>query len=140
MTIPKAEVWQPVNHFRVGDKDYLVFGDRLKTYILDRRGNTRVNVTAFFPKSVRNNYVFDHSGRTADARIAITDTAGLVHFIYFNGNHTTLIWAGLPAIHFFDYKDMDGDGKKEYIFLDEAKLQVFKENKELLYEYDFKHR
>jgi hypothetical protein len=41
--------------------------------------------------------------------------------------------------HFFDYKDMDGDGRKEYIFLDATRLQVFQENKKLLYEFDFDH-
>ena len=135
----ESEVAQPINHFRVGDKDYLVFGDRLKTYILDRRGNERVNVTAYFPKSELNNYVFDNPGRTADARIAITDTAGLIYFIYFNGNHTTLYMGKYSGSHFFDYKDMDGDGRKEYIFLEGTRLLVFKENKKLLYEFDFNH-
>ncbi len=136
----ESEVSQPVNHFRVGDKDYLVFGDRLRTYILDRRGNTRVNVTAFFPRSDRNNYILDIPGRSADARIAITDTAGLIHFIYFNGNHTSVDMGRFSGNHFFDYKDMGGDGKKEYIFLDDNKLKVFKEDKAMLYEYDFKRR
>jgi hypothetical protein len=135
----ESQVKQPVNHFRVGEKDYLVFGDLLKTYILDRRGNERVNVTAYFPKSDLNNYILDNPGRTADARIAITDTAGLIHFIYFNGNHTTLYMGKYSGGHFFDYKDMDGDGSKEYIFLDATRLQVFKENKKLLYEFDFNH-
>ncbi len=136
----ESEVTQPVNHFRVGTRDYLVFGDRLRTYILDRRGNTRVNVTAFFPKSPRNNYVFDHSGREAEARMAITDTAGQVHFIYFNGNHTVVDMGRFSGSHFFDYKDVGGDRKKEYIFLDDNRLTVFKENKDMLYEFDFKNR
>ncbi|MBN1414133.1 MAG: DUF3352 domain-containing protein [Bacteroidales bacterium] len=136
----ESEVWQPVNHFKVGDKDYIVFGDRFKTYILDRRGNTRVNVKAYFPRSVHNNYILDYSGKVSDARVITTDTAGLVHFIYFNGNHTTLNIGLYTGDHFFEYKDMNGDGRKEYIFLDKNKLQVFEENKELLYEHDFNHR
>jgi hypothetical protein len=135
----ESEVKQPINHFRVGDKDYLVFGDRFKTYILDRRGNERVNVTAYFPKSEFNNYIFDNPGRAADARMVITDTTGLIHFIYFNGTHTTLFMGKYSGSHFFDYKDMDGDGRKEYIFLDATRLQVFKENKKQLYEFDFDH-
>ena len=136
----ESEVTQPVNHFRVGDKDYLVFGDRLRTYILDRKGNTRVKVTAFFPKSARNNYVFDNSGGSSDARMAITDTAGQVHFIYFNGNHTVVDMGRFSNSHFFDYKDISGDRKKEYIFLDDNRLVVFKENKDMLYEVNFKHK
>jgi hypothetical protein len=135
----ESEVVQPVNHFRVGEKDYLVFGDRMKTYILDRRGNERINVTAYFPKSALNNYILDNPGSSADARIAITDTAGLIYFIYFNGTHTTQFMGKFSGNHFFDYKDMDGDGRREYIFLDATRLQVFKENKKLLYEFEFNY-
>ena len=46
----ESEVTQPLNHFRIGDRDFLVFGDRYKTYILDRKGSTRVNVDTYFPQ------------------------------------------------------------------------------------------
>jgi hypothetical protein len=133
----ESQVWQPVNHFKAGDKDFLVFGDRLKTYILDRKGNTRVNISTYFPKSVRNNYIFDGSGRTTGSKIVTTDSTGQIHFIYFNGNHETIDMGRFTGNHFFDYKDMDGDGKREFIFLDGKKLSVFKDNKTRLYEFEF---
>lgn len=133
----ESYVTQPVNHFRIGSKDYLVFGDRLKTYILDRRGNTRLHVSEYFPKSVQNNYLLDYYGNETNARIAITDTTGLIHFIYFNGNHTTVDLGRFSGNHFFDCKDMDGDNKVEYIFLDNNRLNIFKENKTLLFDFTF---
>jgi hypothetical protein len=133
----ESQVWQPVNHFRIAGKDYLVFGDRLKTYVLDRRGNTRVHVTAYFPKSLFNNYLLKESGIIAENSIVTTDTTGMIHFLYFNGKHSTLGMGKFSTSHFFDLKDMDGDGKKEYIFLDRNKLSVFKENKGLLYDFKF---
>jgi hypothetical protein len=135
----ESQVWQPVNHFMVGDKDYLVFGDRYKTYILDRKGKTRVSAKAFFPKSVLNNYQLDYRTRESEARIVITDTTGLIHFIYFNGTHDTLDMGRYSGNHFFDCKDMDGDGKKEYIFLDKTRLRVFRENRKILFDYEFNH-
>jgi hypothetical protein len=133
----ESNVTQPVNHFRVGTKDYLVFGDRLKTYILDRRGYARVNVTEYFPRSVQNNYLIDYQRNETDARLVVTDTTGLIHCISFNGNHTTIDMGRFTGNHFFDCKDMDGDNKVEYIFLDNNKLIIFKENKTLLYEFTF---
>ena len=60
---------QPVNHFQVENKDYIVFGDRLKTYILDRRGSDRVVVNELIPKSENNNYQLDDRGTVKNSRI-----------------------------------------------------------------------
>ena len=43
-----------IQHFRIKDKDYIVFSDTLNTYILDRKGNSRVDLQEQFAKS-RNN-------------------------------------------------------------------------------------
>lgn len=37
-----------VQHFRVADKDYIVFADRYRFYILDRKGKERVRVSSVF--------------------------------------------------------------------------------------------
>ncbi|HKJ42096.1 MAG TPA: DUF3352 domain-containing protein, partial [Sunxiuqinia sp.] len=44
-------VTNPVKHFRVGNKDFIVCADHYKTYILDRRGDTRVKTPANFEHS-----------------------------------------------------------------------------------------
>jgi hypothetical protein len=55
----ESMVTQGVNHYRIGDKDFLVFGDRYRTYILDRKGNTRISTDTYFPRSQNNNYFID---------------------------------------------------------------------------------
>jgi hypothetical protein len=133
----ESEVNQPINHFRLENKDFIVFGDKFKTYILDRKGNARVDVEEIFPRSSNNNYLVDDRDNLADSRIVITDTAGVVYFIYFNGIIEKLNLGQFTSGHFFDFKDMDGDGYKDFIYLDNRSLKVLRHNKKRLFEYSF---
>jgi len=126
-----------INHFRIDNKDYIVFGDNFKTYILDRKGKARIDVQDIFPISVNNNYLLDHTDNLAKSRIAITDTAGIVYFIYFDGKIKKMNFNNFTPNHFFDYKDMDGDGTKDFIFLDKGTLVVYKNDKTRLFDYNF---
>ncbi|MBN2481153.1 MAG: hypothetical protein JXB19_05400 [Bacteroidales bacterium] len=129
---------QPVQHFKVLDRDYIVFGDGLRTYILDRRGNIRTNVTTYFQKSAANRYFLDVSGRTADARLVTTDTAGTVYFIYLDGRINTFELAPYSNGHFFEYQDLNGDGSREYIFLEDNILTVYLNDKKKMFEIVFR--
>jgi hypothetical protein len=133
----ESEVNQDINHFRIDNKDFIVFGDRLKTYILDRRGNVRVNVQDIFPLSINNNYILDEKNNIENSRIVTTDTAGIVHFIYFNGKIEKLKLGEFSYDHFFDFKDVDGDGNRDFIYLDKSYLRVYKYNRTKLFNYDF---
>jgi len=133
----ESEVTQDVNHFRIDNKDFIVFGDRLKTYILDRRGSVRVNVQDIFPVSLNNNYILDEKDNIENSRIVTTDTAGVVHFIYLNGKIEKIKLGEFSYDHFFDFKDVDGDGNRDFIYLDKSYLRVYKHNKTKLFDYDF---
>ncbi|MBN2214474.1 MAG: hypothetical protein JW723_09535 [Bacteroidales bacterium] len=128
-----------INHFRVGTRDYIVFGDRLRTYILDRKGNTRVNVRELIPGSENNNYHAEIKEDPGKSFIAMTDTAGLVYRIYFNEKIEKVDIVKCSPEHYFDFKDMDGDGNKDYVFLDQDKLMVYKHDKSQLFSHDFDH-
>jgi hypothetical protein len=135
----ESEVTQPVNHFRVADKDFIVFGDRLRTYILDRKGNTRVTVDTFFQRSSRNNYLLDIPRNGSDPYFITTDTAGKVYYIYLDGRIKTIELSKFTDMHYFDYKDMNGDGKPEFIYLENNVLTVFNNNKSKLFAYKLKY-
>jgi hypothetical protein len=109
----------------------------LRTYILDRKGNTRVNVRELIPRSQNNNYYLESKQDINQSFIALTDTAGLVYRIFFNGKIEKQDFIKCSPNHYFDFKDLDGDGNKDYIFLDQDKLRVFKDNKTILLSYDF---
>jgi hypothetical protein len=134
----ESEVNQSVNHFRVGDKDFLVFGDRLRTYILDRKGNTRISTPVFFPRSVMNNYYLNLPRDGSAPAIVTTDTTGIVYFIRFNGETETVKLDYFSSTHFFDYRDITGDGVPEFIFADGNRLSVYSQDKSRLFTYTFR--
>ena len=133
----ESTVNQPVRHFRVGTRDYIVFGDKLRTYILDRKGNDRVHVNELIPRSQNNDYQIEEGDNSQKAFIVFSDTAGTVNKIFFDGHIERFMLSDYTAGHFFDFKDVDGDGQKDFIFLDQNKLTVFKSNKSKLFDYDF---
>jgi hypothetical protein len=134
----ESEVTQPINHFRIGDKDFLIFGDRFKTYILDRKGNTRVNADTYFPRSANNNYLLDLPRDGSAPSVVTTDTTGKIYYIGFNGKVRTLEPPGrFSNRHFFDYKDLNGDSKPEFIYLEDEKLIVFNSDQSILFSHKF---
>lgn len=133
----ESEVSQPVQHFKVGDRDYIVFGDRFKTYILDRRGNPRTALNTYFQKSSANPYFLEPGGQPSDARLVATDTAGKVYSIYFDGRVSTEDLGPYSDAHFFEYHDLNGDGKNEYIFLEENLLTVYNNDKSIRFTVSF---
>lgn len=133
----ESKVISEIQHFRIGNRDYIVFADQLKIYILDRRGNTRVKLDKVIPKSKRNNLCLDYLPGSSNPRLAITDTAGTVTFISFSGRTETLKIKEYTPDHFFDLEDMNGDGSNDLIFLDQGRLEVFSQNRSKLFSYDF---
>jgi hypothetical protein len=130
-------VTQPVNHFRVTDKDYIVFGDRTSTYILDRKGEARVKTAEIIFKSPNNNYFLVNNNSLTDSYLITTDTNGFVCKIYFDGRVEKQEIKNFTAQHFFDFKDVNADGKSDYIFFDKNELYVYQSGGSLLFEKKF---
>ncbi len=130
-------VKQPVQHFRVEDKDYIVLADKYKTYILDRKGDERVILKKEFKKSERNSFYLNNTGNVNTSYLVSTDINGFVYKLYLDGNVETLKFMELSDKHFFDYKDINADGKSDFIFLDNNELSVYTQPDELLFSKQF---
>lgn len=117
-------VLQPVQYFNIEGKDFIVFGDKQKTYILDRKGNDRVIPKSLITKSQNNKYHLHNTGKVANSYILTTNTEGNLVKIYFDGNTEIITIKNLSPTHYFDYKDINGNGKSDYIFLDNQNLRV----------------
>lgn len=126
-------VANPVKHFRVGSKDYIVCADRYKTYILDRQGNTRVKTTGDFEHSGNDLYLV----QAAQPAIATTDVNGVVHLQYFNGQHETVKTNGFSKDHYFEVEDLNADGKTDFIFADKNQLYGFTSSGKKLFDREF---
>lgn len=126
----ESAVTTPVQHFRINNKDYIVFKDAGKIYIQDRRGETRVKTPVKFENS-NNPLVL---GMNATPKIVADDKNGTVHYLYFDGKSAEKNVGGFGAGHFFTAGDLDGNNIPDFVFIDGNKLEVKDENGKMLYE------
>ena len=129
----------PVQFFRIEDNDYLIFADNLKTYIVNRRGEIRINVTNSFTKS-RNSLFYLETGNGIETRFVTTNSAGEIKYIYTDGSCKSKTFKNFSADHHFVLKDIDGDGSNEYIFTDQESLLVFHADGSEAFYYGFEDR
>ncbi len=112
-----------IYHYRVNNKDYVVFADKYRVYILDRQGRTRVSPERNLP--VGNNTVIALDG----SRLVLADTTGTVHFISLtDGMMTRKEIKTFPASHFFVFQDTDGDRQGDFIYASGNRLEVFRQD------------
>jgi hypothetical protein len=133
----ESRIVTPVEHFRVEDKDFIVAGDKNRNYILDRRGNIRIPVERIISKSRLNTFHLDDNRTLEKSSIVTTDTAGNVLRISFGGKVETVSITKLSPDHFFDYKDVNADGHKDYVFIDENRLSVYNQDKTEILNFSF---
>lgn len=126
----KAEnpIVSEIQHFRVKSKDYIVFADEYRVYILNRRGELRLKLKKQFSKSKNNPFYFEKGNAKHGDRIVTTDKEGNIQYCYFDGKVEIKTMAKLSEDHYFLARDIDADGEAEYIFSNENKLNVYETN------------
>ncbi len=133
----ESPITTPVYHFRVNKKDYIVVSDRFKFYILNRKGKIRVNVKTSIPKPVNQHIFLDKN--SSPARFVTTGADGTVFIIGLDGKVVKKNLGEFSPNHFFEYRDLDGDRKTEYIFLDQQQLQVFNSSGKIRFSHKFRY-
>jgi hypothetical protein len=128
---------QPPEHFRVEDKDFIVFSDKYQVYILDRRGDIRVPVDQIVTRSKNNTFHLDNKKTLDKSRILTTDSTGSIISISFNGDIERISTRKFSPEHFFDFKDINADGEKDFIFLDENRLSAYNQDNSEIFSYSF---
>jgi len=128
-------VTTPVQHFRVAGKDYIVFKDKTRIYIQNRRGETRVSTNARFENS-DNPLMLNPDGRP---KIVADDITGKVYYLYFNGEYEEKKTSRFSENHYFTCDDLDGNGVIDFVFVDGDKLTVMDEKGKKIYSEKFEN-
>lgn len=115
----------PIKHFRADNRDFIVFKDKARLYIQDRRGRGRIKIKESFTPSEKNEIFLDKNGKVGRERFVTTDMSGSVKFIYMDGTVRERKMLMCSSDHFYEFVDVDGDGKGDHVFVDENKLRVF---------------
>lgn len=129
-------VTTPVQHFRINRRDYIVFKDKSRIYILDRRGNSRINIPVTFENSV-NPLVLNLNGTP---KIVADDISGKVYYIFFNGKYAEKETEKFSTNHFFTCEDINGNGVPDFVFIDGNVLKVMDENGQTIYSEEFDNK
>ena len=127
------DVNQPVQYFRVENKDYLVFADSNRGYILDRKGKPRVVIKGDLTYSNNRFYLEPKSGKNP-ARLITTGSEGQVFSIGFDGLVKTSSFGQFSPDHYFILEDLNSDGEMDYIYLDGNRLMAFDQKGDEIFE------
>ena len=112
-------------HFRTGNRDYIVFADKYRVYILDRQGRTRVSPEYNLPVGRQTMIALDQQR----SRLMLTDTVGTIHFISLtDGKMSQHVIKSFPSSHFFVFQDVNGDKQGDFIFASGNNLEVFRQD------------
>jgi hypothetical protein len=124
--MPKTdhEVINPLQHFVVDGKDYILASDKMKDYFFSRRGNIRVKTSVVYNHSSNNTLYLEKRSTLNDPRIVTTDNEGNIHRTYFNGSHEMVEFKKRSENHYFVAANLDTDEDLEYIFVDENTINV----------------
>jgi hypothetical protein len=125
----------PPKHYRYKTKDYIVFHDKFRIYILNRRGNKRIEPNSQFKASKKNSFYFEPGNETTPSFVT-TKPNGTIVKINLSGKIDSVKLNNFSENHYFLYKDLDSDGYKDYIFSDSNKIKVYNREKEKLFEYE----
>lgn len=136
----EGKVSRPVQFFRVQGKDYIVYSDNKKTYIMDRKGNVRVALQQDVSPSVNNNFTLEPPGQGHPARLVTTDSNGTINLVSFDGSVKTMDVGKFSPDHYFVDDDLDNDGRMEYIFLDGNSLKAYNAEGRLVFTKNYKNK
>jgi hypothetical protein len=127
----------PVQRVMVADKDYVIIADRSgKIYVTDRQGNTRLSLKEKLNAPV--NQVIVESGKDLSrTRIVSADSIGNVSRLSLTDDLERMHFMDFDEAPGFDYRDIDGDGNREFIFLDAHRLMLFNQDKAPVMSYTF---
>jgi hypothetical protein len=133
-----TSVLQPVQFFRVENKDYLVFADKNRVYLLDRKGKTIASVKGEINCS-GNGFTLQPKAGKVKARLIASDTKGNVISIGFDGSVKKLSTGKFSPDHYFYFENFNSDNECDYLFFDGDSLVVYDQKAQPIGRRKFKH-
>ncbi len=124
-------------HFNNSGKDYIAITDTSRVYLIDRRGNMRVDFNERIHPSVNNELKLINTISDSTAMLVRTSADGTICFLHFDGKIGKRKVADFSPRHFFDIEDICGDSQPELIYADSNKLTVYTFGGKKIFDYKF---
>ena len=138
--LPKSEhnVSQPIQFFRIENKDYLVFADKNRVYILDRKGNSVAAVKGNLTYSHNPFFLVPKSGKTR-SHLITTDSKGSIIAVGFDGMVKRVTVGKFSPDHIFIAGNSGTDNQQNYLLLDGDSLVTYDTQFKRLFTKKFNH-
>ncbi len=133
------QVTQQIQHFVNASKDYIVYNDGYRNYILNRRGEVRALPKQNFQKAKNSALCIAKATKKQQCALVATDNKGVIHFTDLSGKVTTKKVGEFTENHYFSTFDINVDGADDFIFVDKNKLFVFDHSGKELFSYEFEN-
>ncbi|MBA3900618.1 MAG: hypothetical protein H0X62_10475, partial [Bacteroidetes bacterium] len=136
------QVKLPMQHVDIAGKDYLIGLDEIgKVYVVGRNGESRVNLKEKLPvKSFNNTFYLERGKGLSKTFLVTTDSVGTVFKLNLADELEKKPLKEFSVFHKMDFKDLNGDKNREYIYIDGNKLFAFNSLKHQKFEHEFKNK
>lgn len=129
---------QKVQHINVQGKDFLFINNKLGNfYFFNRKAELKAQFKDSVGVEYRNPFYFDENVEYAKNRFVSTDQRGKIKSIFVDGRRMYKSVGNWSESHFFNFANVCADERKDYIFLDNNQLMVYKDDSTLAFNYQF---
>lgn len=118
-------ITQHVQSFKIQTKDYLVFTDPNKVYVVDRKGVAKVKPSMDIAVSKNTRILYQNMASGQGPGFILTDVAGNVNAMLMDGTVSSKKFGEYTPEHYLIVEDINKDGAIEYVFVDRNKLEMF---------------
>lgn len=127
-----------VQFIRTAGKDYLIAADNDgRLQITDRRGRSRIQVSAQFRKSA-NSGVYENA-TNSKGKFLMASAEGKLAYVDATGKTSESDFGNFGTDPFFQYLDFDKDGTPDFIFGGKERIVVFNRMKKMIGEINMKN-
>lgn len=139
-SFPKTEgvVEQPVQHFVTQGRDYLVFSDSYRCYIVDRRGETRVTPSQQFSTNSKSLFYLENQQAENPALLTTTTDGKLVRIALPSGKTTIIEQVDINEPHSFVHLTLP-NGQNRFAYITTKSLKLFDDKGKQTAQKDFEH-
>ncbi len=117
----EGTVSNQIQHFRINNKDYIVFSDEKRNYILNRRGKTRVTIQNDFIRN-KNSLFYEYNNNS----IITSDNMGNARIINLdNGGTSQIKLRNSDEEHYFISSDITNHSGNELLVLTHDHLNLY---------------
>ena len=120
-----------VQYFRLGSKDFLLLSDTMGNVVFsNRRGEARMEARLAFTNNIKTPFY------KLGSKLVTTDLMGRIILISANGHVDKYLLREFSENHYFTLLDVDNDGKKDFLFLDNNVLYAYNQRHDLMWMHD----